>query len=129
MVSKVNEISIQKTARTAGLLYLILAICGGFAEFAVRQGMVVAGNACGNIQQYRRFRIDLPPGSCERADRPGGLYPAGSEFIPDAQISKSKPGGADGGICGCRRHHNLPQHAQSGGRLAVDQRFGLSVCF
>ena len=45
MVTKANEISIQKTARVAGLLYLILAICGGFAEFAVRQGMVVAGDA------------------------------------------------------------------------------------
>lgn len=45
MITQLNESSIQKTARTAGLLYLILAICGGFAEFAVRQGMIVAGDA------------------------------------------------------------------------------------
>ena len=49
MVTKVNEISIQRTARIAGLLYLILAICGGFAEFTVRQGMVVAGNAAATV--------------------------------------------------------------------------------
>ncbi len=37
--------SVQRTARTAGLLYLILAVCGGFAEFFVRQSLVVAGDA------------------------------------------------------------------------------------
>jgi len=37
--------SINKTARMAGFLYLILAICGGFAEFFVRQGLIVPGDA------------------------------------------------------------------------------------
>ena len=37
--------SVQRTARTAGVLYLILAVCGGFAEFFVRQSLVVAGDA------------------------------------------------------------------------------------
>ena len=37
--------SVQRTARTAGLLYLILAVCGGFAEFFVRQSLIVAGDA------------------------------------------------------------------------------------
>ena len=37
--------SINKTARIAGLLYLLLAIFGGGAEFLVRQSMVVPGDA------------------------------------------------------------------------------------
>lgn len=37
--------NINKSARFAGLLYLILAICGGFAEFGVRQAMIVQDNA------------------------------------------------------------------------------------
>lgn len=40
-----NVNSIQKTARSAGFLYLILAVCGGFAEFFVRQSLIVPGNA------------------------------------------------------------------------------------
>lgn len=35
----------QRTARIAGLLYLVLAVCGGFAEFFVRQGLIVRGDA------------------------------------------------------------------------------------
>jgi hypothetical protein len=37
--------SVQRTARTAGLLYLILAVGGGFAEFFVRRAIVVRGDA------------------------------------------------------------------------------------
>ena len=37
--------SVNKTARYAGFLYLLLAICGGFAEFAVRQALIVPGDA------------------------------------------------------------------------------------
>lgn len=37
--------SINKTARYAGVLYLILAVCGGFAEFFVRQRLTVPGDA------------------------------------------------------------------------------------
>lgn len=37
--------AVQRTARTAGALYLILAICGGFAEFFVRQAFIVRGDA------------------------------------------------------------------------------------
>lgn len=37
--------SIQPVARTAGVLYLILAACGAFAEFFVRQALVLRGDA------------------------------------------------------------------------------------
>lgn len=37
--------SINKTARIAGLLYLLLAIFGGGAEFLVRKSMIVPGDA------------------------------------------------------------------------------------
>lgn len=37
--------AVQRTARTAGVLYLILTVCGGFAEFFVRQGLIVRGDA------------------------------------------------------------------------------------
>ena len=37
--------SVNKTARYAGFLYLLLAIFGGFAEFAVRQALIVPGDA------------------------------------------------------------------------------------
>ena len=35
----------KKTARIAGLFYLIVAICGGFAELYVRDRIVVQSNA------------------------------------------------------------------------------------
>ena len=53
MNTRINANSIQKTARIAGFLYLILAICGGFAEFAVRQGMVVPGDAAATVSNIR----------------------------------------------------------------------------
>jgi len=40
---KIN--SIQKTARVAGLLYLFIAVCGGFAFFAGYEALIVAGDA------------------------------------------------------------------------------------
>lgn len=41
--------SIQRTARSAGLLYLILAVCGGFAEFFVRQSLIVRDDAATTV--------------------------------------------------------------------------------
>ena len=49
MENKVNGNSIQRTARTAGLLYLILAICGGFAQFASRQSLIAPGDAAATV--------------------------------------------------------------------------------
>jgi hypothetical protein len=49
MATNVNLNSIQRSARFAGFLYLILAVCGGFAEFAVRQGMIVPGDAAATV--------------------------------------------------------------------------------
>ena len=47
----------------AGFFYLILAICGGFAEFASRQGLIVPGNAAATISNIRAsetlFRIGI----------------------------------------------------------------------
>lgn len=55
--------SIQRTARTAGLLYLTLAACGAFAEFFVRQSLVVRGDAAataGNILSSQpTFRLGI----------------------------------------------------------------------
>lgn len=45
MITTTNASSVQRTARFAGILYLILAVCGGFAEFFVRQRLIVPGNA------------------------------------------------------------------------------------
>lgn len=49
MSATLNANSIQKTARTAGFLYLILAVCGGFAEFFVRQALIVPGDAAATV--------------------------------------------------------------------------------
>ena len=49
MTTAVNVKSIQKSARSAGFLYLILAICGGFAEFFVRQSLIVPGDAAATV--------------------------------------------------------------------------------
>lgn len=46
-----NVSSINKSARLAGFLYLILAICGGFAEFAVRQNLIVPGDAAATAEK------------------------------------------------------------------------------
>lgn len=40
-----QPVSVQRTARTAGVLYLILAVCGGFAQFFVREALIVTGDA------------------------------------------------------------------------------------
>ena len=42
--------SITATARLAGVWYLVLAICGGFAEFGVRQRLIVSGDAAATAQ-------------------------------------------------------------------------------
>ena len=42
--------SITATARLAGVWYLVLAICGGFAEFGVRQRLIVAGDAAATAE-------------------------------------------------------------------------------
>lgn len=42
--------STNKNARMAGLWYLVLAICGAFAEFFVRQGMTVPGDAAATAE-------------------------------------------------------------------------------
>lgn len=41
--------SVQRTARYAGVLYLILAILGGFSEFFVRQALIVRGDAAATV--------------------------------------------------------------------------------
>lgn len=53
MITTTRGNNIQKTARFAGLLYLILAICGGFAEFAVRQAMIVTGDAAATVSNIQ----------------------------------------------------------------------------
>ncbi len=45
-----STLSIAATARLAGVFYLILAICGGFAEFGVRQRLIVPGDAAATAQ-------------------------------------------------------------------------------
>jgi hypothetical protein len=43
--------SIKKTARIAGLLYLLIAVCGGFAFFAGYENLIVAGDATATAQK------------------------------------------------------------------------------
>ena len=50
MLHRLDTLSSTATARLAGLGYLILAICGGFAEFGVRQRFVVPGDAAATAQ-------------------------------------------------------------------------------
>lgn len=63
MTHPLNTLSATATARLAGLGYLILAICGGFAEFGVRQRLFVPGDAAATSQnllanaQLYRFGI------------------------------------------------------------------------
>lgn len=40
-----DEQRLRRTARTAGLLYLIVIVCAGFAEGYVRSGLIVPGDA------------------------------------------------------------------------------------
>lgn len=50
MTDALRPTSVQRTARTAGLLYLILAACGAFSEFFVRQALVVRSDAAATAQ-------------------------------------------------------------------------------
>jgi hypothetical protein len=50
MTQPFRTLSIAATARLAGVFYLILAICGGFAEFGVRQRLIVPGDAAATAQ-------------------------------------------------------------------------------
>jgi hypothetical protein len=45
MINRIDSISQRKTARVAGVLYLIIITAGIFAEFFVRQSLIVPGNA------------------------------------------------------------------------------------
>ena len=59
-------------ARTAGVLYLLVALCGMFAELYVRSGIVVPGDAAataGNIRASATlfrlgFVVDLVQATC-----------------------------------------------------------------
>lgn len=42
--------SMNKLARAAGFLYLLIIIAGGFAEAFVREGLIVSGNAVATAQ-------------------------------------------------------------------------------
>ena len=50
MTPRLSTLSANATARLAGVGYLILAVCGGFAEFGVRQRFVVPGDAAATAQ-------------------------------------------------------------------------------
>lgn len=50
MTNPLKTVGATATARFAGLGYLILAICGGFAEFGVRQRLFVPGDAAATAQ-------------------------------------------------------------------------------
>ena len=50
MLDRLDRLSAPATARLAGVGYLILAICGGFAEFGVRQRFFVPGDAAATAQ-------------------------------------------------------------------------------
>ena len=45
MTNRIADISLPKAARAAGVLYLIIIIAGIFAEFFVRQSLIVPGDA------------------------------------------------------------------------------------
>ena len=53
----------KKTARAAGLLYLIIAVCGGFAFFAGYENLMVSGNAAETVNNILGsesiFRVGL----------------------------------------------------------------------
>ncbi|MDF1524049.1 MAG: DUF4386 domain-containing protein [Trueperaceae bacterium] len=51
MTKPFRTLSIAATARLAGVCYLILAICGAFAEFGVRQRLIVPGEAAATAQK------------------------------------------------------------------------------
>ncbi len=50
MTPPLTNLPITAAARLAGVWYLILAICGGFAEFGVRQRLIVPGDATATAQ-------------------------------------------------------------------------------
>ena len=50
MTYALKSLSVTANARMAGVWYLILAICGGFAEFGVRQRLIVPGDAATTAQ-------------------------------------------------------------------------------
>ena len=45
MTNRTAEPSLRNTARVAGVLYLIIIMCGIFAEFFVRSSLIVPGDA------------------------------------------------------------------------------------
>ena len=63
MTNHISDISPGKAARIAGFAYLIIIISGIFAEFFVRSGLIVAGNATATanniINSESLFRIGI----------------------------------------------------------------------
>lgn len=47
--------SIKKTAKIAGLLYLLIAVCGGFAFFAGYENLIVVGDATATAQNVLAY--------------------------------------------------------------------------
>jgi len=63
MTQRSPELSLSRVARFAGVLYLAIIICGIFAEFFVRQSLIVAGDAGTTAQNIMMseglFRIGI----------------------------------------------------------------------
>jgi Domain of unknown function (DUF4386) len=54
------EFSPQVYARIAGFLYLIVIVCGGFAEIFVRQRLLVANDAAARAEVRLNPRVTWP---------------------------------------------------------------------
>ena len=63
MTDHFADLSQRKVARIAGFLYLIVAVCGGFANFFARVNLIVPGDAAATVKNITAseslFRIGL----------------------------------------------------------------------
>ena len=104
-------ISIPNLARVAGLLYLILAVCGGFSELFVRASVRVAGDAAATADNIRAsatlFRLE-PDGYLD--EFPVEIMnPTGVAFDPDGDLYVTNR--AEGEVCRIERGEQAVPYA------------------
>src|SRR3984893_2096232 len=88
--------STKKTARIAGLLYLVNGVTGFFGIIYVPSRLIVSGNTGCNRQQHSRFREAFPPRHRLRTDLRGRICLPALGSLPITRCSEQDACFADG---------------------------------
>src|SRR3984893_14277537 len=104
--------STKKTARIAGLLYLVNGVTGFFGIIYVPSRLIVSGNTGCNRQQHPRFREAFPPRHRLGTDLRGRICLPALGSLPINRRREQDACFADGDPGSGLRSHYVPEYAK-----------------